>query len=62
MNRKPRPSPTMDQKTWDEAIFENQTEILRWLQSKGHEIDDPHLQPDKPEDGLNRTLRHAVNR
>lgn len=25
---------------WDEAIFENQTAILAWLKSLGHEVED----------------------
>ena len=36
-------SPPVPAKTWDEyykIIFENQTAILEWLKSLGHEIDD----------------------
>lgn len=39
-----------------DKVFDNQTKILEWLLSCGHEIDDKHLQPDPPTGGLDRWL------
>lgn len=40
----------------ERKIFENQTAILKWLLSRGHNVEDQHLQPDPPAGGLDRFL------